>query len=154
MLNTMSATPLNTCNAVSRNFEHSKSSPLHCIQAPTQVWQWHRINRYQITMELYKCPTVMIVKYMYGMVSITSKWHCNFDTRIILFNVSHVKQVHIKQVRMTYWEYQYNICDTIKGNESLVENFYFYFLSQLSETFKMPHFDANPITIWYLVTEL
>ena len=39
------------------------------------------------------------------------------------------------------------ICDMIKGNESLVENFNFFFLALLS------HFDA-PITIGYLVTEL
>ena len=45
-----------------------------------------------------------------------------------------------------------SICDTIKGNESLVENF--YFLTPLSQNFKMLHFDANPIKIGYLVTEL
>ena len=45
-------------------------------------------------------------------------------------------------------------CDMIKGNESLVENFNFYFLTPLSHHFKMLHFDANPITIGYLVTEL
>ena len=44
------------------------------------------------------------------------------------------------------------ICDMIKGNESLVENF--YFLTPLSYHFKMLHFDANPITIGYLVTLL
>ena len=42
----------------------------------------------------------------------------------------------------------------IKGNESLVKNFNFYFLTPLSQTFNMLHFDANPITIEYLVTEL
>ena len=44
-------------------------------------------------------------------------------------------------------------CDTIKGNESLVENFNFYFLTPLSQNFKMLHFDANPIIrldIWLL----
>ena len=46
------------------------------------------------------------------------------------------------------------ICDMIKRNESLVENFNFNFLTPLSQTLKMLHFDANPITIWYLVTEL
>ena len=46
------------------------------------------------------------------------------------------------------------ICDMIKGNESLVENFNFYFLAPLSHNFKMLHFDAHPITIGYLVTEL
>ena len=46
------------------------------------------------------------------------------------------------------------ICDTIKGNESLVEKFNFYFLTPLSHNFKMLHFDANPITIGYLVTKL
>ena len=46
------------------------------------------------------------------------------------------------------------ICDMIKGNESLVENFNFYFLTPLSKNFKLLHFDANPITIGYLVTEL
>ena len=40
---------------------------------------------------------------------------------------------------------QYNNCDTTKGNESLVENVNF---------FKMLNFDANSITIGYLVTEL
>ena len=44
------------------------------------------------------------------------------------------------------------ICDTIKGNESLVENF--NFLTPLFHNFQMLHFDANPITIGYLVTEL
>ena len=42
----------------------------------------------------------------------------------------------------------------IKGNESLVENFNFYFLTPLYHNLKMLHFDANPITIEYLVTEL
>ena len=42
----------------------------------------------------------------------------------------------------------------IKGNESLVENFNFYFLTPLSQNFKMLHFDAIPITIGCLVTEL
>ena len=42
----------------------------------------------------------------------------------------------------------------IKGNESLVENFKFNFFTPLSHNFKMLHFDANPITIGYLVTEL
>ena len=42
----------------------------------------------------------------------------------------------------------------IKGNESLVENFNFNFLTPLSQNFKMPNFDANPITIGYQVTEL
>ena len=48
----------------------------------------------------------------------------------------------------------YNNCDMIKGNESLVENFNFYFLAPLSHNFNMLHFDPNPITIGYLVTEL
>ena len=42
----------------------------------------------------------------------------------------------------------------IKGNESLVENSNFYLLAPLSQNFKMLHFDANPITIGYLVAEL
>ena len=51
------------------------------------------------------------------------------------------------------------ICDMIKGNESFVEIFNFYFLTPLSHYFKMlqfdaKHFDANPNTIRYLVTEL
>ena len=46
------------------------------------------------------------------------------------------------------------ICDMIKGNESLVGNFNFYFLTPLSHNFKILYFDANPITIGYLVTEL
>ena len=46
------------------------------------------------------------------------------------------------------------ICDTIKGSESLVESFNFYFLAPLSQNVKMLHFDANPIAIGYLVTEL
>ena len=46
----------------------------------------------------------------------------------------------------------YGICDVIKENESLVENF--NFLTPLSHNFKMLHFYANPITIEYLVTEL
>ena len=49
---------------------------------------------------------------------------------------------------------KFTICDMIKGNESLVENFNFNFLTPLSYNFKMLHFDANPITIGYLVTEL
>ena len=35
----------------------------------------------------------------------------------------------------------------IKGNDSLVEKFNFYFLTPLSHNFRMLHFDANPITI-------
>ena len=48
------------------------------------------------------------------------------------------------------------ISDMIKGNESLVENFNFYFLPPLYHTFKILHFDANPIAIEYqrLVTEM
>ena len=42
----------------------------------------------------------------------------------------------------------------IKGNESLVENFKFFFLTPFSRNFKMLHIDANPITIGYLVTKL
>ena len=38
-----------------------------------------------------------------------------------------------------------DICDMIKGNESLVENVNFYFLTPLSHNFKILHFDANPI---------
>ena len=45
------------------------------------------------------------------------------------------------------------ICDMIKGNESLVENFNSYFLTPLSRNVKVLHFDANPITIGYLVAE-
>ena len=50
--------------------------------------------------------------------------------------------------------YTYNICDMIKGNESLVENFNFYFLTPLSHNFKMLHFDANANNIGYLVRGL
>ena len=44
---------------------------------------------------------------------------------------------------------QKHICDMIKGNESLVENVNFYFLTPLY--FKMLHFDANPLQldIWF-----
>ena len=35
--------------------------------------------------------------------------------------------------------------DMIKGNESLVENFNFNFLTPLYHNLKMLHFDANPI---------
>ena len=45
-------------------------------------------------------------------------------------------------------------CDMIKGNESLVENFNFNFLTPLSYNPKMLHFDANPITIECQVTDL
>ena len=40
-----------------------------------------------------------------------------------------------------------HICDMIKGNESLVENFNFYFLTPLSHHLKMLHFDANPLQL-------
>ena len=47
------------------------------------------------------------------------------------------------------------ICDMIKGNESLVETkMSISIFLHLSQNFKMLHFDANPITIGYLVTEL
>ena len=39
----------------------------------------------------------------------------------------------------------------IKGNESLVENFNFNFLTPFYHNFKMLHFDANPITNGYRV---
>ena len=42
----------------------------------------------------------------------------------------------------------------IKGNESLVENFNFNFLSLLSHNFNMIHVDATPITMGYMITEL
>ena len=49
-----------------------------------------------------------------------------------------------------------HICDMIKGkgNESLVVNSDFYFLTPLSQNIKMLNFDVNPITIGYLFTEL
>ena len=37
------------------------------------------------------------------------------------------------------------ICGVIKGNESLVQNLNFYFLTPLSYNFEILHFDANPI---------
>ena len=45
---------------------------------------------------------------------------------------------------------QFDICDMIKGNESLVENFNSYFLAPLSHNFYMLHFDPNPerLDIW------
>ena len=46
------------------------------------------------------------------------------------------------------------ICDMIKRNESLVENLNCYFLTPLSYNLNMLHFEPNPITIGYLVTEL
>ena len=46
------------------------------------------------------------------------------------------------------------ICEMIKGNESLVEHSNLYFHTPLYHNFKMLHFDANPITIRYLITEL
>ena len=55
----------------------------------------------------------------------------------------------------TFYEgIRFDKCDTIKGNESLVENLNFFFLTSLSQNFEMLHFDANPIIIGYLVTEL
>ena len=42
----------------------------------------------------------------------------------------------------------------IEGNESLVENVNFYFFTPFSHEFKMLYFDANPITIGYLVAKL
>ena len=49
-----------------------------------------------------------------------------------------------------------NVCgnDMIKGNGSLVEHLNSNFLAPLSHNFSMLHFDPNPITIGYLVTEL
>ena len=41
------------------------------------------------------------------------------------------------------------ICDTIRGNESLVEKFQFLFFYILSHNFKMLHFNANSIKIGY-----
>ena len=41
-----------------------------------------------------------------------------------------------------------------QGNESLVKNVNSHFLTPLSHTYKMLYFDANPITIEDLVTEL
>ena len=55
----------------------------------------------------------------------------------------------MKKVKELYFA----ICDMIKGNH-LSKNFNFYFLTPLSQNFKMLHFDASPITIGYLVTEL
>ena len=52
------------------------------------------------------------------------------------------------------WICLFFICDIIKGNESLVENFNFNFLTPLSHNFKMLNIDVNPIIIGYLVTEL
>ena len=46
------------------------------------------------------------------------------------------------------------IRDMINRNELLVENFNFNFLTPLSHNFKMLPFDANPIAIGYLVTEI
>ena len=58
------------------------------------------------------------------------------------------------QMRQVSIQFSFRTCDIIKGNESLVKNFNFHFLAPLSHNFKTLHFDANPITIGYLVTEL
>ena len=50
--------------------------------------------------------------------------------------------------------YILDICDMIKGNEPLVENFNSYFLAPLPHNFNMLHFYSNLITNGYLVTEL
>ena len=44
------------------------------------------------------------------------------------------------------------ICDTIKRNESLVEDFQFEFSTLPSGNLKMLHFDANPNRIGHMVT--
>ena len=46
-----------------------------------------------------------------------------------------------------------HICDTIKGNESIVEKSQFLLSEPLSHKFQMLHFDANPIKIGHLVTD-
>ena len=64
---------------------------------------------------------------------------------------------NISDIRLIPLEHVTNLehtRDMIKGNESLVENVNFYFLTPLSQNFKMLHLDANPITNGYLVTEL
>ena len=55
---------------------------------------------------------------------------------------------------MCLMQFCIQICDMIKGNESLVKKFNFFFLTPLSHNFKMLHFYANTVTIGYLVTEL
>ena len=46
------------------------------------------------------------------------------------------------------------ICDMIKGNESLVEQFQILVSYVIFSNLKMLDFDANPIKVGYLVTEL
>ena len=70
-----------------------------------------------------------------------------FD-KLYIFVQFKINKVRVGQTGSTI------VCDMIKGNESLVENFNSYFLAPLSHNFNMLHLDPNPITIGYLVTEL
>ena len=105
-------------------------------QVPTQI-AWSR----------HKCDTIMF--------HFLKNW--GFDT-VILHRVSEIFLA--KPHRHTIFGYKvifllwclFCICDMIKGNESLVENF--NFLALLSHNFSMLHFDANPITMGYMLTEL
>ena len=84
----------------------------------------------------------------------------NLQTAVRLLTVSLIKRpvknvsIEGKSEGYIYLGHRARICDMIKGNESLVENSNFYFLTPLSQNIKMLHFDVNPITIGYLVTEL
>ena len=46
------------------------------------------------------------------------------------------------------------ICDMIKGNESLVQNFNFYFLTPLSQIFQKASFGCKPYCNWISGSEL
>ena len=95
--------------------------------SPSSVWGWMK------PMLSYMFGTLWVLPIFLLSRAVSSLW---FQVRQMIYTMMHC------------------ICDTIKGNESLVEKIYFYFLTPLSQTFKMLHFDANPITIGYLVTEL
>ena len=53
-----------------------------------------------------------------------------------LIYIQRCQSITLKKLKITYNFVKFTICDTIKGNESLVKNFYFYFLDHFLKTSK------------------
>ena len=94
------------------------------------------------------------IKTIKGLVTIHSTFSCDIYVTLIFEKTNGLLFTTFTENLKQAFTCTHNICDIIKGNKSLVENVYFYFLTPLYHNFKMLHFDVNPITIGYLVTGL
>ena len=108
------------------------NEPIH----PTRTKQW-RVLQFEIKEPESSCPaSLYIVHEIIQAISYNPIYHWT--------NMSWNLYVSVG----------WCVAHSCTVNESLVENVNFYFLAPLSQILQMLHFDANPITIGYLVTEL